>query len=216
MSDRPKARPVSGEIMTARPAARSGFAAGVDVIDVEYEVVEPAGARLLPESDRVTPPIALDGLDSLRQAHRPAAVGGRRGGPIFWSIGLALVAASFWVSGGHAVLRGHSMQAVAMQAPALRLVEVSSSVIGAGGKPVLKVDGAAINDGAQVASLPGIEIRVTGRDGRVTRYNLGTSDRSLAAGARFDFSSRLEVPKDGVKSIAVSFREGRANAGGEG
>jgi hypothetical protein len=64
-------------------------------------------------------------------------------------------------------------------------------------------------------TLPGIEIKVTGNSGRITRYNLGTSDRPLDAGQRFVFSSRLEVPMDGVKTVSVEFREGSVYAGGE-
>ena len=55
--------------------------------------------------------------------------------------------------------------------------------------------------------LPPLEIRVTGNDGRTTRYTLGTSGRPLAPGERFAFSSRLEVPKNGVKTVSVTFAE---------
>ena len=83
-------------------------------------------------------------------------------------------------------------------------------------KSVLQVDGAAVNDGRTSRVLPPIEIRVTHGNGRVTRYILGTSDRPLAPDGRFDFSSRLEVPKDGVTAVSVVFSEDSADADRQG
>ena len=56
-------------------------------------------------------------------------------------------------------------------------------------------------------TLPPLEINVTANDGNVMRYNLGTSSEPLAPGAAFGFSSRLEAPKEGVKSVSVTFQE---------
>jgi hypothetical protein len=39
------------------------------------------------------------------------------------------------------------------------------------------------------------------------RYIMGTARGPLAAGGEFSFSSRLEAPKEGVKSVTVAFRE---------
>lgn len=217
MSEPSRARPVSGEIMTAATPAPEGFARAADVIDVEYEtLVDAPDSRMLPRTEADRAGSAFAGMSSLRQAAQAGAAA-TRGGPVFWGVGLSLVLSAFWVSGGHALLRDDVGGSSAYIAPAtLRIVDVSTSVIGTHGRPVLKVDGAAVNEGNGAAMLPGIEISVAGHDGRVTRYKLGTSDRPLPAGQRFDFSSRLEVPKDGVKSVAVSFREGSTNAGGEG
>jgi hypothetical protein len=52
-----------------------------------------------------------------------------------------------------------------------------------------------------------MEIRVTHDDGRATFYKLGTSQTPLAPGGRFAFSSRLSVPKNGVKTVTVAFGE---------
>ncbi len=215
MADEVKARPVSGEIMAA-PAGRSAFAAGPDIIDAEFETIAPAlhEPRTLPGSrpagaTMLTPA----GMDVLKGTPPVSKVS--RGGPFFWAFGIALAACAFWVSGGHALVPAPADLPEVTQIAALRIAEVTSTVIRSAGKPVLQVEGAAINDGQHPAVLPGIEIRVTGNDGRTTRYNLGTSDRPLPAGGRFDFSSRLEVPKDGVKSVLVSLRED-ADASGEG
>jgi hypothetical protein len=74
-------------------------------------------------------------------------------------------------------------------------------------KPLLFVDGEAANDGAGTLPLPPLEIRVTGEDGRITRYTLGTAGHPLAPGERFAFSSRLDLPKNGVKTVSVAFAE---------
>ena len=70
---------------------------------------------------------------------------------------------------------------------------------------MLFVDGEAANDGAGPETLPPLEIRVTDNNSNVIRYRLGTSNRSLAPGERFGFSSRLDVPKDGVRTVSVIF-----------
>ena len=62
-------------------------------------------------------------------------------------------------------------------------------------------------DGQTVEQLPELEIVVTGNDGLTTRYRLGTSGRPLAPGETFGFSSRLEAPKNGVKTVSVTFAE---------
>jgi hypothetical protein len=72
---------------------------------------------------------------------------------------------------------------------------------------LLFIDGEASNDGNGASALPPLEIRVTGNDGRITRYTLGTAGRPLAPGERFAFSSRLDVPKNGVRTVSVAFAE---------
>ena len=72
---------------------------------------------------------------------------------------------------------------------------------------ILFVDGEAANDGSAVAHLPPLDIAVTGNDGRITHYRLGTSGRPMAPGETFAFSSRLDVPKNGVKTVSVTFAE---------
>ena len=87
----------------------------------------------------------------------------------------------------------------------LSISAVTSRVDQSGERPVLFVDGEAGNDGASAAPLPPLEISVTGNDGSITRYRLGTSQRALAPGERFGFSSRVEVPRNGVKTVSVAF-----------
>lgn len=212
MAEDRTARPVSGEIMTDPPANavadRIMRGSVADIIDADYEVMP----RLVPAAESVSPPRvinppSIEGMDMLRKpeapAERPPAA---RGGPIFWIAGIGAALAAFWVSGGHALVRQAPFLSGG-QASALTISGVTSRVDASGPNPVLFVDGEAANDGTKPARLPPLEIRVTGNDGRLTRYTLGTSGRSLASGERFGFASRLDVPRNGVRTVSVTFAE---------
>lgn len=211
MAEQRTARPVSGEIMTGlgtngapelRPVA-------TDIVDADYEVLPRLVPRIeaasLPERGIATPSMA--GMEMLRKPEaatvRPPA---SRGGPIFWIAGVGAAFAAFWVAGGHALVRQTPFFAAEQPAGAvLSIAGVTSRVDASGTTPVLFVDGEAVNGGLKAGRLPPLEIRVTGNDSRITRYTLGTSNRSLAPGERFGFSSRLDVPRNGVKAVSVTF-----------
>ncbi|MBZ9796465.1 hypothetical protein [Mesorhizobium sp. ES1-4] len=213
MADQRTARPVSGEIMTDPPAIamadRIVRGRADDIVDADYEVMPRFASAV--ESDSPPPraivPPPIEGMDMLRKpetpAQRPPA---SRGGPIFWIAGIGAALAAFWVSGGHALMRQAPFLSGA-QASALTISGVTSRVDASGANPVLFVDGEAANDGTRPATMPPLEIRVTGNDGRMIRYRLGTSGRSLASGERFGFASRLDVPKNGVRTVLVTFAE---------
>jgi len=217
MSDERNARPVSGEIMTAaavaaEPAKIEG--SGCDIVDAEFETVRPDPAERLSSLPlqaaigTATPP---QGLDTLRRSEAPGAWrASTRGGPIFWTAGLALAAGAFWISGGHALIRQAPLLAGAPQiqpANPLRISGVTSRIEDHAGSQILFVDGRALNDGAENHALPPIEISVTANDGHIVHYNLGTSQDPLGAGGEISFSSRFEAPKEGVRSISVAFKE---------
>lgn len=205
MNEHDKARPVSGEIMTDG-AASSGGAQPVDFADAEFEPVEHGPG---PRSSRTRAAGPAAGMEMLRDAPATAAPAARQpGGPLFWSAGLALVALAFWVSGGHALVRQVALQAPAESAQPLRIGEVESRVETHGGRDILFVDGRARNHGESPLPLPPIEIAVTANDGATTRYFLGTRGTDLDPGASYDFSSRLEAPTNGVKTVSVTFQEG--------
>lgn len=208
MADQRTARPVSGEIMTGRTehGASPGCPASFDdVVDADYEIVSPPERD--PDRSRfpAVPTAAAGGMAMLRRAGDDLARGPVRGGPIFWTFGMAAVAAAFWVSGGHALVR--QVSPVGSPSAALTISDVSSRIQTAGSKSFLHVDGHAANDGEEAAALPPLEIRVASNDGRVTRYKLGTYARQMEPGERFAFSSRLDVPKSGVKTVSVTFGE---------
>lgn len=206
MSEDDKARPVSGEIMTGGSAQAPARRETADFTDAEYETV--ATGREPPTASFAEAEPAA-GMDFLRAGAKAVEDGPTRGGPLFWMAGLTLVVLAFWVSGGHALVR----QQVAALAPAeirepLRIGEVKSRVERHNGRDVLFVDGRAENHGPAALPLPPIEMTVTANDGGTVRYFLGTSGTELAPGDRYSFSSRLEAPRNGVKSVSVTFQKG--------
>jgi hypothetical protein len=84
---------------------------------------------------------------------------------------------------------------------------VTSRIEDHAGRAVLFVDGKALNSGNEARTLPPIEVRVIGKNGQVVSYGLNSPGDSLAPGGTVSFSSRLEAPKDGVRSVSVKFQE---------
>jgi hypothetical protein len=216
MSDERMARPVSGEIMT--DGQRSGERAGAphgdahDIIDADYETILPGGNSASRDREATTAPQERAGMDMLRQAGASEHPKRRSGGPLFWTVGLAVVAGAFWVSGGHAIVSqnnggGQAPSAAAPYKQPLRIVDVVSRIDRRDGRAFLLVDGEVANQSPAGAVVPPLAIIVTGLDGRETRYFLGTSDKVLAPGGRFAFSSRLHAPNEGVATVTVDFRK---------
>lgn len=207
MDDQRKARPVSGEIMTAaapRPPVSAAGPNREDFTDVDYEAVPQPDVSPAPARPSAT--AAPEGL-SLLASGGAAAVASARGGPAFWAFGLLLVALTFWISGGHALVRDMVPASVSEPAQPLRIADVQSRVERLNGRDILLVTGRAENHGSTPLVLPAIEIAVTGNDGRLKRYNLGTRGTELGPGDRYSFSSRLEAPTNGVKTVSVTFQE---------
>jgi hypothetical protein len=212
MNEASKARPVSGEIMT--DAATSGAGVSMrpagDVIDAEFETVVPGTAvpqaPELPSVRFSTHAPEIAGLDVLKRAEAPPRrPRGQPGGAAFWTFGLCLAALAFWVSGGHALLPSIHLPAFLAGAPTLRIASVDTRIEKIDGHAILFVDGSAANETGRTIEVPPLAIAVEGEDGRTPHFFLGTRDRKVAAGEIFAFSSRLEVPKDGIKSVSVSF-----------
>lgn len=201
MADTEKPRVVSGEFKAGPP----------DVVDADYITLpgQPAAAAASfgrgPRASDVIGSVAAPaaGMDVLREK-REQARSGKPAGPLFWAFGAALVLGAFWISGGHALFRNMNFFGGAAEEN-LRIVNVSSRVDSSGAKAVLLVDGETLNGGEAVEHIPAIEIAVTGNDGLVTRYRLGTSGRPLSPGETFGFSSRVDAPKNGVKTVTVTF-----------
>lgn len=208
MSDDRKAAAVSGEIVTASGIAVPRADAG-DFTEAEFETLPGAASRPSSSGEgRIATGVApVSGMDVLRErTEPPAPTGPQRGGPLFWATGAALVALAFWVSGGHGIVRDLGLMKAA-PASALRIEAVSSRVDLSGARPLLFIDGGAANDGGVAEPLPPLDILVTDNDGAVTRYRMGMNGRVLAPGERYAFSSRLDVPKNGVKTVTVAFGE---------
>lgn len=204
MNEDDKARPVSGEIMAHGAPSRDR--ARVEAFsDAEYETVGIAREAAAPRFQPATP---ANGMDFLKDNARSAEHATRSGGALFWMTGLTLVVLAFWVSGGHALVRSSVLSVVGEAAQPLRIVGVTSRIERHDGRDILFVEGHAENGSAQSRSLPPIEIAVFASDGTNTRYFLGTNDAELKPGDRYAFSSRLDAPTNGVKTVSVTFQEG--------
>ncbi|MGB3390752.1 MAG: hypothetical protein WBA88_22545 [Pseudaminobacter sp.] len=211
MADMRTARPVSGEIMTEAvfdaATGRPLPAEGHDIVDADYEIVLPPDPVTRHEHAGFTAEHRPEGMDMLRHASGADIPAKRatRGGPLFWVMGIVLAAAAFWGSGGHSLVRQAALSSVAEAGPRISITGITSRIEETAAGPVLLVEAEAVNGGPAAAMLPPLEIQVTGNEGKTTRYNLGTSAEPLEAGHRFAFSSRLDVPKNGVKMVSVTF-----------
>jgi hypothetical protein len=206
MADEPKPRAVSGEIMAgpqpSQPPIRDG---GEDAgaIEADFETIGAAPARETAEPSSAPVPA---GLDSLKSTSAPDRSG--RGGAVFWSIGALAALVAFWISGGHALLTPDPADARTKRSVhPLYIENVVSRTEESGGRFVLFVEGDARNGSDASHALPAIDIAVTDNDGATQRYRLDTGRTELVPGQRYGFSSRLEAPKPGVRSVSVTFRE---------
>lgn len=190
----------------ARPR-RGVPAAGV--IEADYLVVEPGRPERAAPPDAASPgPAASAGGMEMLRGSAPPARERMPGGPLFWGAGIAVALAAFWVSGGHALVRHSPLFSPAQAAKAaFSVTAISSRFDVSGPHPVLLVDGEAANEGSESGILPPLEIRVAAPGGATTRYRLGTSGRMLGPGQSLAFSSRLDVPKNGVGAVSVAFTE---------
>lgn len=205
MADKDNRRPVSGEIMSAEGAMPARRAAAGEIVDAEYETVVPQRPLASARPAAMASP-APGGMSML------GGVGGKvgrvaRGGPVFWSLGLLMVAAAFWVSGGHTLVDRKGTGSAGPASQPLAIEAVKSRVEPRGGREVLFVEGATTNRGGQTLAVPAIAIAITDGQGLTSRHFLGTNGALLAPGQSIGFSSRVEAPSNGVKSVTVTFRE---------
>ena len=176
-----------------------------DVLDAEYETLVPQPAPELPLSPNTNNAAALpDGLALLRRGGRHPEHRAKGAGA-FWVAAFLIAAAAFWTSGGHAMVEW--VVANREQASPLRITDLRSRLEKLGENQFLVVDGNAINIGTRAQVLPDLSINILSGNGRTARYFLGTTRQRLFGGERFSFSSRFAAPKDGVKSVSVTFRE---------
>lgn len=190
----------------------SGIIRRDDVVDAEFISIDRADAMAerLPSvamagRQAVAVPIA-EGMAMLSRDATLPDTPASTGGPIFWASGALIALAAFWMAGGHALFSAMA-PASADDAAGLRIASVISRVDRSGEKPVLLVDGKAVNDSVGAVAMPPLHIQVVSAAGVSTLYKLGTAGQALRGGDSFDFSSRLDLPKDGVRTVFVTFEE---------
>jgi hypothetical protein len=178
------------------------------IIDADYVVVMPEPRMTDPKPSRSSKAshddIVSTGMDMLRRTRFVTET--RRsepGGLLFWTCGIALAAAAFWISGGHALATSY----LNAEAAPVRIATLNSHIEDSGRRPMLLVDGEVVNVSTGNATVPPLEIQVTSGNGRLTSYKLGTAGSLLPSGGIFPFSGRLDLPNDGVKSVTVNFVE---------
>jgi hypothetical protein len=193
----PYASAVPGEIMAASNGRT--VTQPCDVIEAEFETVGPQAQKA-----GCIDPWQVGPSRVTSRATTSTRLFARPGGVAFWLTGMTLVASAFWISGGHSLARNFLPGG---EAAAPTISGLTARIDASGARHLLLVDGTASNEGTRQVELPFLTIRVSAGDGSVTRYKLGTSSPNLAPGERFAFSSRLDVPRSGVRSVAVSFAE---------
>lgn len=179
----------------------------VDVIDAEFISIGPVPIR-----ERATPvsrqlsSSPVEGMAMLSRRVDRSASASTTGGPLFWISGAILALAAFWTAGGYSLLSRPAQTAITDNS-GLRIASVISRVDRTGARPILMVDGKAVNESASAVAMPPLHIQIVSAAGGSTLYKLGTAGQSLASGDFFDFSSRLDLPKDGVKTVFVTFAQ---------
>lgn len=184
-------------------AIQASFGKAHDFIDADYVIVA-ADTReeTAPLDDSFA---ARSGMEMLRNRKFVEARDPDRAGPLFWIGGLALAAVAFWVSGGHALLAPSFTRMQATVPAQLRIAGWDSKIDSTGANPTLMIDGEVVNGGTTSEPMPSLQIEVASPNGTSTHYKLGTGDASIDAQGTFPFSGRLHLPKDGVKTVSVSF-----------
>lgn len=193
---------MSGEIMTGDALAGTPRARLRDVVDAEYETIgRTAAPHPIP---LVQSPVAgTAGMDLLRDSKTRAA--SRHAGAGFWGAGALVAFAAFWMSGGHTLSR--HLPFTGNDGGTVRVASLASRVADTAAGPRLFIDGAVENTASAATPAPELTIQVTGRDGAVTRYRIATVGQTIASGAEWKFSSRIDAPHAGVRSVSVTIAE---------
>jgi hypothetical protein len=177
---------------------------GEDVVDADYVEVSlssgdaKAQAKTKPEVD----PDLLSVLSGKDQRERKSWR--EPGGAVFWSIGAAAVLLAFWVSGGHSLVRETMAASAERIEPHMRVSSVRTRAHLVEGEQALLVEGEVANEGRGAGHMPGLTIAVVANSGVSRSYRLAATDASIAPGKREGFSSRLDSPMDGVKTVSVT------------
>ncbi|MCR5856911.1 hypothetical protein [Mesorhizobium sp. J428] len=106
------------------------------------------------------------------------------------------------MSGGHTLSR--HLPLMRGEAETVRIAGLTSRVADTATGPRLFIDGEVRNTAVDGVVSPDLMINVTAQDGLVTRYRLTTGAGRMASGESRRFSSRLDAPEAGVRSVTVT------------
>ncbi len=209
--------PINGEILveTPSPGDKAGAprttAEDAEFIDLDDDGAHPT-ANIVSEAPAVAPQAAAvpDGLGILRP-ERDGSVrkGGRAGQAGFAALLVAGVCATFWFSGGYALVGKPAAMTRHAALPSQVRIAAAESRLSTldSGSDVILVNGTVANDSGDAQGVPPIAVKVTASSGRAQRYVFGTQNRILNGGQSMDFAYRLDVPAGGVKNVEIVLSE---------
>ena len=210
--------PINGEILVDAPSAGADHAVSRNTVveDADFITLDDAGSAAWPASKADEPPVQpqstatfTDGLGILRPRAGAGDAGTTRAGQALYAAVFVLaVGATFWFSGGYALV-GKPSAAARQPSPAqVRIAKAESRFAErADGPGVIVVNGTVANDSADAQGVPPIAVKVTAGNGRSQRYVFGTQNRILNGGQSMDFAYRLDVPASGVENVEVVLTE---------
>lgn len=190
-----------------RPAGWDFSATGA-IEDAEFESVDLSRAifssptGFLDRTDRAT--AASGGLGILTRSYPKSRGTWRSSSRLAWLPALAIGLAAFHFAASNWLppLKGRS---TVLRAPAELKIEEVATHLYPGVDDGLYVGGVVRNAGETGVMAPPLVVAVSGRDGLVARYYLGTSGRFLAAHEGFNFSGRLPAPIEGAETVQIYF-----------
>jgi hypothetical protein len=129
----------------------------------------------------------------------------------FYGLGSLLVALSFWVSGGHALLSREAPAAVdglltsgiAAQAKG-ELADTAWRITGEGAARALIIEGVVRNGTQRGLHAGPVTVRVRGHDGMTRSFMLGRQGWTLGPGREVVVSGRLDIGDAGVASVEMT------------
>ena len=126
----------------------------------------------------------------------------------FYGFGAALVALSFWISGGHSLFSNiDTMTTAAIQVGSSEIADASWRVVTSDGKTALYVEGIVRNAGRTTAHTQPVTVTVKHKDGASRRYLLGQKGWTLGPGQEVVVSGRLDIGPASIASVVIALSD---------
>ena len=183
------------------------------VLDAEFETI-PFGAKIV--SGVVADKTSADKIDKEKLGKDKIGMsvfGKKPAKPLrddsiaFYGFSAALVALSFWVSGGHALFAQIDRTVTgSIQSSQLRaeITDPTWRVITVDGRSALHVEGVVRNPGKLTVHSGPVTVTVKHEDGSTKRYILGRKGWTLGASQEVVVTGRLDIASASVASVVMS------------
>ncbi len=170
------------------------------IIDGDFVVVLPSPDVTGIPGRGPTVHTAPSGLAPLTAERAPPAFS-QNGGIGFWGVGVVVISAAFWVSGGYSLVDGKPQQRSGAIRPstldAEQGVATRAQAIGAHAQVQYR--------GAEVEAVPPAAFRVLTREGREIDYRVISADKPLPAGSGRVFPTRIVAAPNEAASVRAIF-----------